>query len=95
MHCGDDASGLRFLFARYTLHTSIHPHPFFTLISSLHFLKQQNELLFKGTSMLSSSSLPSAEQIIFPKNEKDEYSELPSRFFHRANEKVVYSELPR
>ena len=47
MHCGDDASGLHFLFARYTLHTSIHPHPFFTLFSSLHFLKQQNELLLK------------------------------------------------
>ena len=47
MHCGDEASGLHFLFARYTLHTSIHPHPFFTLFSSLHFLKQQNELLLK------------------------------------------------
>ena len=83
------------LFARYTLHTSIHPHPFSTLISSLHFLKQQNEPLSKGTSMLSSPSLPSAEQITFPKNEKDECSELPSRVFHRANEKVVYSKLPR
>ena len=57
------ASGLHFLFARYTLHTSIHPHTFSTLISSLHSFKQQNELLFQGTVMLPSPSLLSAHQI--------------------------------